>query len=65
MPQTFTKLQLVTISVPGEDIYWCPIHEDSTVPGERLVYAKAAMMGQFLISPVPSSEHIPLPKGSK
>ena len=51
---------ILTISVPGENIYWCPINENSQIAGERLVYAKNTM-GQFQIATVPPSLNIPLP----
>ena len=51
---------LLAISVPGQDIYWCPINENSQIAGERLVYAKNTM-GQFQIATVPTSLNIQLP----
>ena len=55
--QTFTiqdvdkKKKIVSIKALDQDIYWCPINENSRIAGERLVNVKSTI-GEFLIVPV-------------
>ena len=56
-PRLTGKTQTVTISVPGQDIHWCPINEDHHSPEKRRVYANKTM-GHFQFKELPKNFNI-------
>ena len=57
-----TTQGIVSIKALGQDIFWCPINENSRTAGERLVSVRS-MIGMFKIAAVSQSFNInpPLP----